>query len=156
MINIILTVLIQTVVIVVIGIFAYRKLKLDLSDTIDGVLDMFSGIFEKPLVKQSMSVLGKKSAESRAEKRVVDDVATQILDSPQIAGYKMMAKEALGVDIDGMVEEYGAPQTLMGIQQILGMLGIDLTSALSGGLGKGLNITTGSGNTINPYMKRGE
>ncbi len=82
-----------------------------------------------------------KSGDNRATRAVANEAAEQFLSGPKMAGLKMVASQ-FGFDIDSMIEEHGAVNTLMGLQQIAGMLGIDIMQIAEQGLGsltKGLN-----------------
>ncbi len=96
-----------------------------------------------PMISAGASLLGQKSGSNRATRAVTNEVAEQILSTPKLAGMKMIASN-LGFDIDGMIEEHGALETLTGIQQVLSMLGIDVMKVAQEGLG-GLTGTLKSG-----------
>ena len=137
----------MTIVLILFGIVAYVVARKMINDTVGFFLDSFSEIFETTPVKKAMSVLGKKSAESRVEKKLVDDMATKVLSSPQAQAVKM-ALSAIGIDAEEYIEQYGAVQTIAAARQLAAGLGIDLSQVLSQGLNKGV-----SGNKItNPYL----
>lgn len=149
MLDILQTVALQTVIILGMAGVGYILLKRYINAVVDQIADLLTEIFQGGPVKHAMSVMGQKSGESKKQKAMVDKIATQVLDSPNLAGLKMLGKQ-LGIDVDAMVEEEGAVETLSGIQQLAGMLGIDISKFLTQGA-KGLNITTG-GNSTNPYL----
>jgi len=86
------------------------------------------------LTSLGAKVAGTNSGFNRGSGAVSQEVAGKILNSPNLAGLKMIASQA-GFDIDDMVEERGALQTLAGLQQVLGMLGVDVNQIMSEGLG---------------------
>jgi len=126
------------------------KVRKWIHETVDGIAETLSGIFEKPTVKKAFSVLGKRSAEVQKGNRMVDAIAGDVLNSPKIKGLKMAAS-AIGLDIDSYIEEYGAVDTLQALQQFAPMLGIDIGQLVQGGAsGPGvLNTTT---QERNPYL----
>lgn len=138
-----------------IGIFAFIisfPLKKQVNQTIDGFLELFVGQFLDPNVKRAMTIMGKESGRVRAEKATTEAIATQVLDNPNIQGWKMIAKSALGIDLDEMIGEYGAVETLAALKQIGETLGIDIQSLLIQGT-KGLNTPSPSGSTSGSYLK---
>jgi microsomal dipeptidase-like Zn-dependent dipeptidase len=147
--DIILTVGLQSVILVVLGFFAYRFLARQINDTISAIVENF---FSEPLVKQSMSVLGKKSGEVRAEKATVDKMAKQVLNSPNLAGYKMLGKQLLGIDVDEMIDEEGAMNTIAGLRTLAQALGIDITQMIGQGL-QGNMIQPAQTQTTTTYLK---
>lgn len=86
--------------------------------------------------KMGASQMGVKSGISRGTKAAMDSAAKNVLSSPKIAGIKMLASQ-FGFDIDSMIEEHGSVETLAAINQVLGLLGIDMNTFLEKGL-KGL------------------
>ena len=119
-----------------------------MSRAIDDVADLFGGILSEPTVKKAFSILGGKSGEARADKAVVDSLATDILNGPQFASLKMGA-DLIGVDVESYIEKHGAMGTIQGLSQIAGMLGIDINSIIGGGLQSG---GAGSQVSSNPYL----
>lgn len=131
------------------AIGSYFVTKRYLDNTVDGVADIFGDILEKPTVKKAFSILGGKSAEGRADRAVVDDLATDMLNSPQLSTLKMGA-DLIGIDMEAYVEKHGALGTIQGLTQIAGLLGIDINQLLAGGLqGTG---GTGAQGGANPYF----
>lgn len=149
MLNIILTVVLQTVIISSIGYGVWRYyFKPMINETIEGFTDMFLNIFEREPVKHAMSVLGKKSGQSRSQKAIVDEVAKGIIDSPKFTTMKMAA-EALGIDIDSMIEKHGAMGTITAFREIGSMIGLDLNQFLT----KGLSVSELQNTPAkNPYL----
>lgn len=134
------------------GLIAYYLLKRQINETIGAVMEGFTGMFLDPQVKRASTILGKESGRVRAEKATTEDIAQQVLSNPQIQGWKMIAKTALGIDLDEMIEEHGAVETLAGLKQIGETLGIDITQLLVQGA-KGINTTTDKGVTTSQYLK---
>lgn len=106
-----------------------------------------------PLTHLGAKMAGESSGFNRASKAVTEDAAEGILNSPNIAGLKMIASQ-LGFDIDGMIEDHGAVETLAGITQVLAVVGInpqDLLMKGIGSLGKNLLGQESQSTTGNPY-----
>lgn len=135
-----------------IGSIAYLIVKREINVTIGAVIDEFTGLFLDPQVKRSMTILGKESGKVRAEKATTDAIATQVLNNPNIQGWKMIAKSALGIDLDEMIEEHGAVETLAALKQIGETIGINIPDLIIQGT-KGLNTTTESSRTTGQYLK---
>lgn len=79
-------------------------------------------------------VAGEVSGMRRSTKAVRNKVASDVLEGPNLAGLKMLASQ-FGFDIDGMIAQHGAEETLAGITQVLAMLGLNPTDLLSKGIG---------------------
>lgn len=135
-----------------IGFIGWIIIKREINSTIGAVIDSFTEVFMDPQVKRSMSILGKESGRIRAEKVTTDAIATQVLNNPNIQGWKMIAKSALGIDLDEMIEEHGAVETLAALKQIGDTIGINIPDLIIQGT-KGLNTTTDSGKTTGQYLK---
>lgn len=107
--------------------------------------------FNQGIVKRGMSMIGKQSGEARRNKAVENQIANSVIQKT-IGPYKIIIDKVLGIDIDGMVEEYGAMEVLNTLQRFLPMLkqaGVDLDigKMIQGALGgEGQNSNTGSGN----------
>lgn len=106
------------------------------------------------LTSLGAKVAGEASGHIRANKAIIEEGARGILASPNIAGVRMLARQ-VGFDLDSMIEEHGATETLLGLTQLLGMMGIDIQKVLSGGLksvlpGQNLNIP---GRTVNQNVE---
>ncbi len=86
-------------------------------------------LFGDPLVKRSMSIIGTKSGEKRHDERIINEMATDFLNNPNMKGVKMAAK-GLGFDIDEYITEHGASDTIQGITSLGQMLGIDVIGML--------------------------
>jgi len=126
-------------------------------EKMQGALDLvgeaFEGIMSQPLVKGAMTNLGKMGGEARAENLIVDQMATDMLDSPQFAAIRMGA-EALGLDIEGYIEKHGAIKTLTAAQQLAKVAGIDLMKIDLANLGGVLSQPGSSSSGTNPYFRR--
>jgi len=149
--ELVLTIFLQSIIVAGLFYAFYRTLSKRLEMTFEELGGLFGDIFEKPNVKRAMTILGKQSGAVRANQATVNDMATQIISGPKFAGLKLGAK-ALGVDIDSMIEEHGAMEVMAGAQQIAGMLGINITDLVSGGLGNPLNMSNNP-KISNPYLR---
>ncbi len=116
------------------------------------VYDGVGEILTDPTVKKAFSILGGKGGEARADNMLVDEMATDMLDTPQFEAIKMGAS-AIGFDLESYIEKHGAVKTLKAANQLASSLGIDLMNldigALLGGITKG-GAPTGD----NPYLRR--
>lgn len=155
---------IATIILVTSGIGYYllnRRFNLTLAlidvriqDAIDQVFSALGEIFEKPLVKGSMKVLSEKGHITQSNNALVNRMATDVLDGPKFAGIKLLAKQALNIDVDEYIEENGAVATLQAAQSLGQLVGIDITQALASGL-NGANLAVGSeANGVNYYLGR--
>ena len=134
------------------GILAYFLLRRQINETIVGIMELFTGAVTDPKVTRAMTILGKEGAQVRAEKATTEDIAMKVLSNPNIQGWKMIAKSALGIDLDEMIEDHGAVETLAGLKQLGDTLGIDIASMITQGA-KGLNTTTESSSTTGFHLK---
>lgn len=156
--NELLTIAIPLVVYIITSIIGYRLLIKSIDQriqiAIDGVGEALGEIFEKPLVKQSMSMLGQASGKVRGDNAMMDKIATDVLNGPKIAAIKAAAKMGLGIDIDSYIKEDGAVKTLENLQGLASLIGIDIGSFMQGGL-NGANLSIGhEANGINYYLWR--
>ena len=150
MIELLTIVAVNIIALVSLCLFLYWIVQRKFNESISTLGSVFGDIFEKPSVKRAMGILGKHSGESRAMDAVVEDAATQVLSSDKMQGIKLAAR-AIGIDLDGMIEDHGAVSTLQGLNQLAGMLGIDLTNISLSGLSQ---LGGNSGATQpNPYFR---
>jgi len=99
-----------------------------------------------PFTKLGAKLAGETSGFVRGSKAVSEDMAKDILGSPQIQGIKVLADQ-FGFDINSYIEDHGALATLSGAQQLAGLLGINLMDVIEGGIGavtKGLSTRAGT------------
>jgi len=86
------------------------------------------GFFEKGIVKQGMSILGKKSGESRRNKSLENKIASGVIENT-IGKWKLPLK-IIGVDLDELLEEYEPLELLQTLNTFLPLLkgaGVDIT-----------------------------
>lgn len=142
-----LTVAIQTLLIVFLGNkflkFAFSKI---------------GELFTQPVVAKAFGILGGKSGESRRNKALENEIAGSVIDST-IGKFKPILG-ALGIDIDDLIDRYGATEVLGMVNTFLPMLknaGIDVGALMQGGIGGLLEQATGQGQqqpqTSNTEMK---
>lgn len=123
----------------------------NMQGAIDAVGETLGEMFTQPTVKKAFSILGQQGGEARAENALVDEMANDMLDSPQFSAIRMGA-EALGLDIEGYIEKHGAIKTLNAAQQLAKVAGIDLLKLDLSQLG---NLSMpGAGSNGNPYLRR--
>jgi len=82
---------------------------------------MIGDMLTKPAVSKAMGILGKKSGESRRNSAMENEIATSIINKT-IGPYKLLITKVIGIDIDEMIEEYGAMEVLNTLQQFLPLL----------------------------------
>jgi len=134
-----LSALLYVVLTSIVGYVAYRKLKNILWDTIDDFGTQFAeklneqlGSLISPVVKKGFSLAGSLGGEAKAVKELQNRITTEYLDK-NFGEYKMLAQEIFGVDVDGLLEEYGAPTVVKAISGLAGIIGQG---------GKGFNLGT--------------
>lgn len=137
------------------AILAYIEKFVDskIQAAIDDVGGVLGQIFEKPIVKASMTNLGKMGGAAMQNKAISNQMAIDVLNSPKFEGLKMAAKMGLNIDIDQYIEEHGAERTLQSAIGLGDQLGIDIMGLLAGGL-NGANLSVGhEANGINYYLR---
>ena len=128
----------------------YQVIDEKIQKTIDEVSGVFGEIFEKPNVKKAFSIIGSQGGQATASGAAMERMATDVLNSPKIAGLKTVAKMGLGIDLDSYIESDGAVNTLKNIQGLAELTGIDIGKALGGGP----NLAVGhEANGNNPYRR---
>lgn len=144
MIEYVILTLVGVALIFGVGLLIFEK---RLYSIIDSFADLIKGAFTEPTVKKAFAILGGKSADAKANRAVVDSLATDILSGPKFASLKMGAS-FLGIDIDSYIEEHGALNTLEGLQSIAGALGINVNDIIAGGIGGSVQPSE----VKNPYL----
>lgn len=139
------TITLSFVLQVLIGLIMLFFIRRYIDGTIDSVADIFGEVVQQPTMKSAMSIIGSKSADIRGRDAVVDKIAGDLLDGPKFAAIKIGAS-ALGLNLDDYVEEHGALATIQGMQSVATMLGIDMSTLLSG------QGTQGVSGGENPYI----
>ena len=147
-----ITITVTVACFIVNAIFSIIYFRRQFNSAISDLANILTNVFEKRPVKQAMSMLGKRGAESRQQSAMVDDIALNVLNSPQIGKYKGMLKLA-GIDLDAMIEDEGAPATIKAIKDFGDMMGIDIMQLIT----QGLNSTTADDTGVtsqsqNPYL----
>lgn len=132
-----------------IGLYQFRKVKGEIYEFGNSILEGFTGALTEPTVKKAFTILGKQGGEAKADNLLVDQMAMDLLESPQFSALKMGAS-AMGFDLDDYIEKHGAVKTLKAAQQLANLVGIDimkfdLSSLAGGGIG-------GGGGGGNPYL----
>jgi hypothetical protein len=121
MIEIIIPVIAQ---IVVLGVAILYLTKFYLPRfTQQAINDIFLELQEKvlnPNVKRAMSIIGSQGAENRDLKLAEEHFSSQVIDS-QIGDIKPLLQNFLGIDLDEMIEKYGASNILKLINKYLPM-----------------------------------
>lgn len=128
-----------------------------LQEAIDTIKEAFSEVLTQPLVKRAMTIISTQGVQAREENSLtrdenslINDMATDMLESPQFSVIRMGAK-TMGLDIESYIEENGALKTIQAVQQLSKVAGIDLMKLDLGKLSISGNNPKGSGN---PYLRR--
>lgn len=103
---------------VLLALYLRRTVPIILGEVGESIGEQFSEIFEKPTVKQAMSLMGKKSGESRASNALRNKAADKILDGiPSIGfildqldmtpteGLQLLQDPLIGPFIKGMIQK---------------------------------------------------
>ena len=126
-------------------LFFFRKL----GGQISGALDSFIEKVVNPQTKRAFTHLASMGGDAKAVKEIQGKLAKGAINK-NYGLLKIAAEKFLGIDVDDLIEEYGAPNILQAIQG----MGLDLSSFTGNGL-EGLNIGLAKGNTgENPYLRR--
>ncbi len=116
------------------------------------IYDGVGEILTTPTVKKAFSILGKQGGDMKGENLLVDEMATDMLNTPQFEAIKMGAS-AIGFDLDAYIEKHGAVKTFKAANSLASQLGIDLMNidigSLLGSVGGG-----GQPSGDNPYLRR--
>lgn len=96
---------------------------------------LFSKIGESlsGLTHLGAKVAGQAAGTMRATKAVRNEMAEQFLSGPALSGLRMIGSQ-IGLNIDEMIEEHGAEETLAGAMGILQILGINPQDLLTEGI----------------------
>jgi len=81
-----------------------------------------------------MSIIGKQGGDAKAQNAIKDRVAKAFI-SKNYGLLKIGAEKLLGIDVDDLIDEYGAENIMTALQDLAPKLGWDLSK----GLGQGLN-----------------
>jgi hypothetical protein len=126
----------QLVLTSLVAILAWRKLKNYIWDTIDDFGSQFAeklneqlGSLISPVVKKGFSLAGSLGGEAKATKELQGRLAKNFIDT-NYGEIKMVAERVLNIDVDELIEDYGAPTVIKAIQGFLPIF--------QGGGGKGL------------------
>ena len=131
----------------VVGLLAYRKVKSEIWNTIQEFGEQFATqlgeAFKEqltPTVSKAFGIIGSQGGEAKAVKHLQGKLATSFIDN-NYGELKMLAETVLGIDIDEMIQDYGAPTVIKTIQSFLPLLKGSGNSGgfLDGLLGKGHN-----------------
>lgn len=122
-----------------------------MQNAIDSVGDALGELFIDPTVKKGFSLAGTLGGQAKAEGALVDEMANDMLDSPQFSAIRLAA-EGIGLDIEGYIEKHGAIKTLQAAQQLAKVAGIDLMKVDLSQLGS--LAAPGGTSSDNPYLRR--
>ena len=148
--------IVLTTVLILTGIssllfIGFRRFEGRIVSIIDSVGGLLEEMFTGPTISKAFGILGSASGDARGKSAMADKLATDILNGPKFGALKMGAG-ALGIDLDGYIEEHGAMNTITGLQSIAGALGIDVNQIISSGAAGLTDPTAGGGGGANPYL----
>jgi len=93
------------------------------------------------VVKRGMSIIGKQGGDTKAVNAIKNKLAKGAINK-NYGMIKILAEQVVGIDVDELIEEYGAENILTAVSQLGPKLGIDISSILGG---KGLSTTKNVG-----------
>lgn len=111
-----------------IGLFLLLK---KLGNDIGNAFSLFGEIFEKPTVSRAMSIIGQKGGDSKSQREIQNKIAASFINK-NYGLIKMLGEQMIGIDVDGLIEEYGAINILKAIREIAPQLGININDLTSG------------------------
>lgn len=79
------------------------------------------------VVKRGYSLMGKAGGDSKAQSAIQNKLAKGFIDK-NYGLIKIAADKIFGVDVDELIEEYGAVNIIQAIQQIAPQMGVDLSN----------------------------
>lgn len=127
-----------TVFVVLLGIFLMlKKLGNDIGEAFTGFIDNFNKSMTDPTVKKAFSIIGSQGGNTKAQGVIKDKIAKGYIQK-NYGTLKILADKVLGIDVDEMIEDYGAENVLSAVQSLTGQLGIE------GGIPQGLGIPMGN------------
>lgn len=116
------------VILFILQIVTFRKFGNAIIENIGEGINTLLG--EEP-VKRAMSIIGKKGGDTKAVNAIKNKLAKGTIQQ-NYGMLKMLGEKFLGVDVDEMIDEYGAENILTAVSQLAPKLGIDVNSLLSG------------------------
>lgn len=114
-----------------------RKLKSDLQVALEDFPTALGEKFQEffsPVVKRGMSIAGKMGGDAKAISHIQNKVATGFLNQ-NYGTLKMLGEQVLGLDIDGLIEDYGAANVIKAFQGFQGLVKGNPSGLLGGVLG---------------------
>ena len=109
-----------------------------------------AGMFTDPMVKKSMTVLGKMGGDRKSINAAKEKMAKDLINK-QYGKYKPIVEAVAGIDVDEYLEEHGALNVLEAVREFAPVLGIDLQNIGANVLSPGNKSNTG---LKNPYLER--
>lgn len=125
--------------------FVLKRLGAGISAGVQTFIDSFKENLLEPNVKKAFSIIGSQGKNTQNVATVKDEIAKGILDK-KLGPYKMIA-EIAGVDIDSLVERFGAETLLQAGAEMLPQMGFNLEDIAGNLLGGEKKGNTGK----NPY-----
>ena len=90
-----------------------------------------SAVFNNPAIKAVLGSWGKQGGDKTAIGEIKNKMAKGYIDK-NLGLIKIAADKVLGINVDDMLEEYGAENIITAIQQLAPKLGFDLSKGLEG------------------------
>ena len=82
-------------------------------------------------VKRAMSIIGKQGGNAKAVNAIKDKMAKGFINK-NYGLIKIVAERLGGIDVDELIDDYGAENILSAVQQLAPQLGFDINAFLSG------------------------
>jgi len=120
--------LVSFVLTIIVGLIAYRRLKSAIWETINDFSVQFSeklsevlGEAINPIVKKGFSLAGSLGGSAKAKKELSNELAKSFINK-NYGSIKMLAENVLDMDVDDIIDRYGASTVMNTIQDFLPML----------------------------------
>lgn len=117
-----------------------KKFGRDVSEALQNVFTTLSG----ENVKRAMTIIGKQGGDTKAQNAIKSRVAKAFINK-NYGVYKIAAEKLIGLDVDELIEDYGAENIISALKDFLPSLGIDITKGLPLGLNKSSDDNEGIG-----------
>lgn len=139
---------ILTVFLTLLGVFLLlRKLGGDIAAAFTGFITAFKENALDPNVSKAFSLMGTLGGNTKAQNALKDRLAKGYIEK-NYGGLKLLADKVLGIDVDEIIEDYGAENVLGAVQSLTQQLGVN-----GGGLPPGLGLGTAPENPATQQKK---
>lgn len=132
------------------GLFIlFRKFKHDLELESNDLLEQVQEKFLDPVVKRSMGIAGKMGGDVKAVGAIKKRMSKAFIDK-HYGMLKIAADKILGINVDDLIDEYGAENILTAVSELGPRLGFDASQMMQD-LGTPKNLLMNK----NPKMSKG-